>query len=239
MSTDDSSPVYTAFDDTSSLPDGAIVTYRAVLTYAPGKTVTSATRRAHGGADTGHRGGHPLQPARRRLRRLGAAPVRRRASPPGEATRRLDETPTPFEGTDDFGGLHEIGIADDTKRVGFIVHGRPPDGNPDVKDPDGVTRPLLQPARHTGDLAPAGRREDLSAARRPTPPAWCRRPPSAGCTLIARQTGGGARRGLSRAPRHGGIGAPSSVSIPQNLVVNKLFGTDSTARPQGGHAWQP
>ena len=32
------------FDDTSSLPDGARVTYRAVLTYAPGRTVTSATR---------------------------------------------------------------------------------------------------------------------------------------------------------------------------------------------------
>ena len=46
VSTDDSSPVYTAFDDTSRLPDGAIVTYRAVLTYAPGKTVTSSTRRA-------------------------------------------------------------------------------------------------------------------------------------------------------------------------------------------------
>ena len=44
VGTDDSSPVYTAFDDTSALPDGATVTYRAVLTYAPGKTVTSATR---------------------------------------------------------------------------------------------------------------------------------------------------------------------------------------------------
>ena len=44
VGTDSSSPVYTAFDDTSALPDGARVTYRAVLTYAPGKTVTSAPR---------------------------------------------------------------------------------------------------------------------------------------------------------------------------------------------------
>ena len=42
VGTDDSSPVYTAFDNPSALPDGAQVTYRAVLTYAPGKTVTSA-----------------------------------------------------------------------------------------------------------------------------------------------------------------------------------------------------
>ena len=44
VGTDESSPVYTVFDDTSSLPDGASVTYRAVLTYAPGRTVTSDTR---------------------------------------------------------------------------------------------------------------------------------------------------------------------------------------------------
>src|SRR5438093_493233 len=44
IGTDDSSPVYTVFDDTSSLADGTHVTYRAVLTYAPGKTVTSDTR---------------------------------------------------------------------------------------------------------------------------------------------------------------------------------------------------
>ena len=35
IGTDNSSPVYTVFDDTSGLPDGAQVTYRAVLTYAP------------------------------------------------------------------------------------------------------------------------------------------------------------------------------------------------------------
>ena len=54
---------------------------------------------------------------------------------PGEATAAWTNA-TPFEGTDAFGVLHEIDIADDTKSVGFIVHGKPPGGNPDVKDTD-------------------------------------------------------------------------------------------------------
>ena len=41
----------------------------------------------------------------------------------------------PFEGIDADGGVnHKINIVDDTKRVGVIVHGRPPGGNPDAKD---------------------------------------------------------------------------------------------------------
>ena len=131
IGTDDSSPVYTVFDDTSSLADGAQVTYRAVLTYAPGKTVTSATRtvtivQATVTTATIHYNG------RRRLRRLGPAPVRRRARCRARRTAAWTN-PTPFEGSDAYGALHRIQIADDTKRVGFIVHQRPP-GNPDVKD---------------------------------------------------------------------------------------------------------
>ena len=30
--------------------------------------------------------------------------------------------------------MRRVGIADDTKRIGFIVHGKPPGGNPDTKD---------------------------------------------------------------------------------------------------------
>ena len=74
---------------------------------------------------------------------MGAAPLRRRPRPRGGTADY--GTPTPFEGTDGFGGLHEIGIADDTKRVGFIVHGRPPDGNPDVKDPAGSPDRFFNP----------------------------------------------------------------------------------------------
>ena len=42
--------------------------------------------------------------------------------------------------------LHRIGIADDTKRVGFIVHRRPP-GDPNIKDtdPDRFFIPLATP----------------------------------------------------------------------------------------------
>ncbi len=54
---------------------------------------------------------------------------------PGEATAEWTNA-TPFEGTDAFGVFHVIQIADDTKQVGFIVHGKPPDVSPDVKDTD-------------------------------------------------------------------------------------------------------
>ena len=52
---------------------------------------------------------------------------------PGEATPDWT-SPKPFEGTDAYGAFHEIDIANDSKEVGFIVHGRPPGGNPDTKD---------------------------------------------------------------------------------------------------------
>ena len=152
FATDDSSPVYTGFDDTTSLADGDTVTYRAVLTYAPGKTVTSATRsakivqtpvetavvhynRPNGGYDCW--GLHIFDTGDGALE-------------PGEATARWEEA-TPFEGTDDFGVFHEIGIADDTRRVGLIVHQREDngDGEADVKDPnaspDRFIRPLATP----------------------------------------------------------------------------------------------
>ena len=132
IGTDDSSPIYTVFDDTSSLADGAHVTYRAVLTYAPGKSVTSATRTVtivqaqvttaviHYNRPAGDYAAWGLH-----LWGDGLAP--------GEATAEWTN-PTPFEGSDAYGALHRIGIADDTKRVGFIVHGRPPATDPNIKD---------------------------------------------------------------------------------------------------------
>ncbi len=128
IGTDTSSPVYTVFDDTSSLADGAQVTYRAVLTYAPGKTVTSATRtvtivQAKVATATIHYDGDPAVWG---LHLFGDGLA------PGEGTAAWT-SPTPFDASDAYGVLHRIQIADDTKRVGFIVHQRPP-GNPDVKD---------------------------------------------------------------------------------------------------------
>ncbi|HSD80593.1 MAG TPA: alpha-amylase family glycosyl hydrolase, partial [Solirubrobacteraceae bacterium] len=145
IGTDDSSPVYTAFDDTSSLPDGARVTYEAVLTYAPGRTVTSATRTVtvvqervttaviHYNRPAGDYDAWGLH-----LWGDGLAP--------GEATAEWT-SPTPFEDADAYGALHRIQIADDTQRVGFIVHGRPPATDPNVKDtdPDRFFVPLSTP----------------------------------------------------------------------------------------------
>ena len=64
---------------------------------------------------------------------------------PGQATAEWTN-PTPFEATDAYGALHRITLVDDTKRVGFIVHRRPP-GDPNVKDtdPDRYFIPLSTP----------------------------------------------------------------------------------------------
>jgi len=144
IGTDDSSPVYTAFDDTSSLPDGAHVTYQAVLTYAPGKTVTSDSRtvtivQARVTTAVIHYNRPDGDYAAWGLHLFGDGLA------PGEATPAW-ENPTPFEGSDGYGALHRIGIADDTKRVGFIVHRRPP-GDPNIKDtnPDRFFVPLATP----------------------------------------------------------------------------------------------
>jgi glycosidase len=130
IGTDDSSPVYTAFDDTSGLADRARVTYRAVLTYAPGRTVTSDTRSVtivQAGVATAviHYNGDP---AAWGLHLWGDGLA------PGQATAEWT-SPTPFEATDAYGALHRIALTDDTQRVGFIVHRRPP-GDPNVKDTD-------------------------------------------------------------------------------------------------------
>ena len=132
LGTDDSSPVYTVFDDTSSLADGAHVTYRAVLTYAPGQTVTSDPRTVtivQAGVTTAviHYNRPDGNYAAWGLHLWGDGLA------PGEATPEWT-TPTAFEGSDAYGALHRIGIADDTQRVGFIVHGMPPLTDPNIKD---------------------------------------------------------------------------------------------------------
>jgi glycosidase len=145
VGTDDSSPVYTVFDDTSSLADGTHVTYRAVLTYAPGLSVTSAPRTVtivQAGVTTAiihynrPAGDYPAWGLH--LWGDGLAP--------GQATAEWTN-PTPFEDTDAYGALHRIGIVDDTQRVGFIVHGRPPATDPNIKDtnPDRFFIPLATP----------------------------------------------------------------------------------------------
>jgi alpha-amylase len=132
IGTDDSSPVYTAFDDTSALADGTHVTYRAVLTYAPGQSVTSDTRTVtivQAGVTQAviHYNRPDADYAAWGLHLWGDGLA------PGEATAEWT-SPTPFEATDAYGALHRIAIADDTQRVGFIVHGMPPATDPNIKD---------------------------------------------------------------------------------------------------------
>jgi alpha-amylase len=141
--TDDSSPVYTAVDDTSALADGTTVAYRAVLEYAPGRTVTSGTRTVvvHSAPVTEavihyNRPGGDYAAWGLHLFGDGLAP--------GEATPAWT-SPTPFEGSDAYGALHRIGISDDEKRVGFIVHGMPPNENTKDTDPDRFFVPLSTP----------------------------------------------------------------------------------------------
>jgi hypothetical protein len=133
VGSDDSSPVYTATDDPSALPDGTQVRYRAVLDFGSG-TTTSAVRtvrvvQAQVTSATVHYnrpdGAYPAWG----LHIFGDGLA------PGEGT-AVWEQPTPFEGTDAFGAFHQIDIANDEKPVGIIVHGRPPATDANVKDTD-------------------------------------------------------------------------------------------------------
>jgi hypothetical protein len=134
VGTDDSSPAYTAFDDTSALADQARVTYRAVLTYAPGKTVMSDTRTVTiVQALVTQATVHYLRTSDSNYAAWGLH-LFGDGLAPGQATAEWTNA-TPFDLEDPEGGvMHRIGIADDTKRVGVIVHGKPPGGNPDTKD---------------------------------------------------------------------------------------------------------
>jgi len=134
--TDDSSPVYTLFDDTAGLPDGAQVTYRAVLDYGAGevvsatRTVTVVQSQVTSAVIHYKRADGNYAPWGLHLFNASSPD----AMAPGEATPAWDQA-TAFEGTDAYGALHTIDIANDTGRIGFIVHGKAP--NQDTKDPAG------------------------------------------------------------------------------------------------------
>ncbi len=131
---DDSSPVYTAFDDTTGLPDGSRVGYRAILDYGSA-SVTSTNTRTVTVVST------PVTQVTIHYKRttdtnysLWGLHLFGDALAPGEATAEWTNA-TPFEGSDDFGVFHVIEIDEDTATVGFIIHGRPPQ-LPDIKDTD-------------------------------------------------------------------------------------------------------
>ena len=134
IGTDTSSPVYTAFDDTTGLADGSVVRYRAVLTYAPGKTVTSATRSVTVVVTPVTTAVvHYLRPAGDYadwgLHLWGDAIA------DGVAT--TWEAPRQRDGIDDFGAVYQIPLKDDTKPVNFIMHRPSGDVVPDTREPGG------------------------------------------------------------------------------------------------------
>ena len=140
VGTDSSSPVYTAFDNTSALPDQASVRYRAVLTYAPGRTVTSEPRTVTV-VQT------PVTTAIVHYRRpagdFGALPngwglhMWGDAVDPAVLATIAWERPFQRTGMDAFGAVYAIPLKDDTKPVNFIMHLPSGDSVPDTREPGG------------------------------------------------------------------------------------------------------
>jgi alpha-amylase len=134
IGTDTSSPVYTAFDDTTGLANGSVVRYRAVLTYAPGRTVESATRSVTVVTEPVTTAVvHYLRPAGDYdswgLHLWGDAIA------DGVAT--AWDAPRQRDGIDGFGAVYQIPLKDDTKPVNFIMHQPSGDTVPDTREPGG------------------------------------------------------------------------------------------------------
>jgi alpha-amylase len=137
IGTDTSSPVYTVFDDTASLADQASVRYRAVLTYAPGKTVTSDPR-------TVTIVQTPVTTATVHYRRPAGdysqwgLHMWGDAVDPAVLATIAWERPFQRTGIDDSGdAVYAIPLVDDTKPVNFIMHLPSGDSVPDTREPGG------------------------------------------------------------------------------------------------------
>jgi alpha-amylase len=118
VDTDDSQPAYSAVDVLPpGLDDGTQVHYRAVLTYATGLTVTSATRTTTVTAPVTTAVVHYNRPsadyADWGLHLWGTG----KAGPD-----TAWDTPKQRDGTDAYGAYFNIAIADDRQPVNFIVH---------------------------------------------------------------------------------------------------------------------
>jgi alpha-amylase len=140
-SPDTSSPVYTHFDDTGALPDGAVVHYRAVLDYDKRgtRTVTSAAR--------------SVTVVQQRVTTAVihySRPAGDYDGPDGpwgvhffgDATDNSIEPQwgDPWDreaALDSFGAVFRIPIVDDTKPLGFIIHTPSGDSVPTTREPGG------------------------------------------------------------------------------------------------------
>jgi alpha-amylase len=134
IGTDTSSPVYTAFDDTTGLADGSVVRYRAVLTYAPGRTVESATRSVTVVTE-------PVTTAVVHYRRpagdYGQWGLHLWGDAIADGVATTWDAPRQRTGEDAFGAVYQIPLKDDTKPVNFIMHLPSGDVVPDTREPGG------------------------------------------------------------------------------------------------------
>jgi len=134
VGTDTSSPVYTVFDDLTGLADGSTVRYRAVLTYAAGRTVESATHSVTVVAT-------PVTTAIVHYNRPAGdyddwgLHLWGDAIADGVATSW--DAPRQRDGVDGFGAFYQIPLKDDTKPVNFIMHRPSGDVVPDTREPGG------------------------------------------------------------------------------------------------------
>jgi glycosidase len=134
IGTDDSSPTYTAFDDTTGVANGATVRYKAVLTYAPGQTVESAPRSVTVVTT-------PVTTAIVHYRRPAGDYADWGLHLFGDAIANGVATdwtaPRQRDAIDSFGAVFRIPLKDDTKPVGFIVHRPGGDSVPTTREPGG------------------------------------------------------------------------------------------------------
>jgi alpha-amylase len=139
IGTDTSSPVYTVFDDTTGLANESTVRYRAVLTYAPGRTVQSDTRSVtvitqpvttavvHYNRPAGDYD-HPT---------LGSWGLHLWGDAIADGVATDWGAPRQRAGVDAFGAFYEIPLKDDTKPVNFIMHLPSGDSVPTTREPGG------------------------------------------------------------------------------------------------------
>jgi glycosidase len=134
IGTDDSSPAYTAFDDTTGVPNGSTIHYKAVLTYAPGQTVESATRAVTVVSQS-------VTTAIVHYRRPAADYADWGLHVWGEAVADGVATdwgaPRQRSSIDSFGAVFTIPLKDDAKPVNFIVHRPGGDAVPSTREPGG------------------------------------------------------------------------------------------------------
>ena len=145
-------PSTPAFDDTSSLADGAQVTYRAVLTYAPGKTVTSDTRTVTIVQAQVTEAVDPLQPADGDYAVWGLH-LFGDGLAPGEATAGVDE-PDAVRGQRRVRRAAPDPASPTTRSASASSSTGDRRATRTSRTRD--ARPVLHPARHAGDLAAAG-----------------------------------------------------------------------------------